>query len=134
MFTRIIERLRSDSGFGLIETVVAMFMLAILAVLFLPFLVQGLQQSAANTTLATAVQLVNDGLRTAQNRGPICSSVSGLTGTTPFTDPRGVEIRVSTTVGACPAGKGTVSVSVTATRTDTGATLATATSLVLVTS
>ena len=132
MFTRITERLRSDSGFGLIEITVSMFMLAILAVLFLPLLVQGLKQSAANTTLATGTQLVNEKLRVAQATGPACASVSALGGTTDFTDPRGVVIRVTTTVGTCPTGRGTVSVTVTAIRTDTSASLATAATLVLV--
>jgi len=132
MFSRIIERLRSDSGFGLIETTISMFMLAILAVLFLPLLIQGLKQSAANTTLATGTQLVNERLRLAQAASPACSSVSALAGTKNFTDPRGVTIRVTTTVGTCPSGNGTVSISVTAIRTDTSAALATASSLVLV--
>jgi type II secretory pathway pseudopilin PulG len=134
MFHRIAERLRSDSGFGLIEITVSMFMLAILAVLFLPLLVQGLKQSANNTTMATATQLVNDKMRLAQGASPICSDVSALGGTADFTDPRGVVIRVTTTVGACPVGKGTVSISVAAVRTDTSLTLATAASIVLVTS
>ena len=130
--TRITERLRSDSGFGLIEITISMFLLAILAMLFLPLLVQGLKQSAANTTLATGTQLVNERLRLAQAAGPICSSVSALGGTTTFTDPRGVVIRVTTTVGACPTGTGTVSVAVAAIRTDTSASLASASTLVLV--
>jgi len=132
MFTRIAERLRSDSGFGLIETTISMFMLAILAVLFLPLLVQGLKQSAANTTLATGTQLVNERLHTAQATGPGCASVSALAGTSDFTDPRGIVIQVTTTVGTCPVGNGTVTVAVTAVRTDTSASLATASTLVLV--
>jgi type II secretory pathway pseudopilin PulG len=133
MFTRITERLRSDSGFGLVEVTISMFMLAVLAVLFLPLLVQGLKQSATNTTLATGTQLVNERLRVAQAAGPACASVSALGGQTDFTDPRGIVIRVTTTVGTCPAGTGTVSVSITAVRTDTSASLATAATLVLVT-
>ncbi len=132
MFTRIIERLRSESGFGLIETTISMFMLAILAVLFLPLLIQGLQQSAANTTLATATQLVNEQLRLAQAAGPTCSSITALPAVLDFTDPRGVDIRVTRTVATCPVGSGTVRVSVTAIRTDTSAALATAATLVLV--
>lgn len=129
---RIIDRLRSDTGFGLIEIVISMFLLAFLAMLFLPLLIQGLTQSAANTTLATGTQLVNEQLRAAQAASPVCSDVSALTGTSDFADPRGVVIRLVTTVGACPTGDGTVSITVTATRTDTSATLATASSLVLV--
>lgn len=132
MFRRILERFRSDSGFGLIEITVSMFMLAILAVLFLPLLVQGLKQSAANTTMATGTQLVNEQLRLAQAASPVCSDVSALGGTNDFTDPRGIVIRVTTTVGTCPTGSGTVTIAVSAIRTDTSASLATASSLVLV--
>jgi len=132
MFTRIHERLRSESGFGLIEITISMFMLAILAVLFLPLLIQGLKQSATNTTMATATQLVNERMRLAQAASPVCSNVSALSGTANVTDPRGIVIRVTTTVGTCPAGKGTVSIAVSAIRTDTSASLATASSLVLV--
>jgi type II secretory pathway pseudopilin PulG len=133
MTHRIIERLRSDSGFGLVETVISMFMLAILAVLFLPLLIQGLRQSAANTTLATATQLVNEQLRLAQASGTACANVTALAGTSDFTDPRGVVIRLTTTVGSCPAGgRGTMSFSVASIRTDTSASLATGSTLVLI--
>lgn len=124
MFHRIIERLRSEAGFGLIEIVVSMFVLAILSLAFLPLLIQGLKQSAANTTLATATQLVNERMQLAQASGPACSAVAALAVTEDFTDPRGVVIRVSTTVGTCPTEVGTVPVSATAVRLDTGATLA----------
>ena len=129
---RLVERLRSDDGFGLIEIVISMFLLAILAMLFLPLLIQGLKQSAANTTMATGTQLVNERLRTAQGAGPNCTAVSALTGASEVTDPRGIVIRLATTVGECPPGRGTVSVTVTATRTDTAQELASASTLVLV--
>jgi type II secretory pathway pseudopilin PulG len=131
-FNRIIERLRSDSGFGLIEIVISMFMLAALAVAFVPVLIQGLRQSAANTTLATATQLVNERMQLAQSAGTTCSVVSGLGITEDFTDPRGVVIRVTTTVGTCPAGAGTVAVAASAVRLDTGAEIAAADTLVFV--
>jgi len=132
MNTRILERLRTDAGFSLIEIVVSMFLLAALAIMFAPLLIQGLKQSAANATMATATQLVNERLRTAQTAGPSCSAVSALDGSSDFTDPRGIVIRVTTTVGECPAGRGTVAISVAAVRTDTSAQLADAASLVLV--
>lgn len=132
MFHRIVERVRSDSGFGLIEIVISMFMLAVLAMLFLPLLIQGLKQSATNATLATAVQLVNERLRLAQGAGPVCSDVSALGGTATLTDPRDVVISVTTTIGSCPAGAGTVSVNIQAVRADTGLVLSTAATRVFV--
>jgi type II secretory pathway pseudopilin PulG len=132
MIHRIAERLRSESGFGLVEIVISMFILAAISIAFLPLLIQGLKQSAANTTLATATQLVNERMQLAQAGGPTCANVTAVGGTEDLTDPRGVVIRVTTTVGSCPAGSGTVSVAATAVRLDTGATLADASTLVFV--
>ena len=129
---RIVERLRSDTGFGLIEIVISMFMLAALSIAFVPILVQGLKQSAANTTLATASQLVNERMQLAQGAGTTCSVVTALGVTEDFTDPRGVVIRVTTTVGTCPVGAGTVAVSATAVRQDTAEQIAIAETLVFV--
>jgi len=129
---RIVERLRSDSGFGLIEIVISMFMLAALAIAFVPVLIQGLKQSASNTTLATATQLINERMQLAHSAGTTCSVVAGLGITEDFTDPRGVVIRVTTTVGTCPSGAGTVSVSASAVRLDTAAEIASADTLVFV--
>jgi type II secretory pathway pseudopilin PulG len=129
---RITERLRSDNGFGLVEIVISMFLLAALAIAFVPILVQGLKQSAANTTLATATQLVNERMQLAQGAGTTCSVVAGLGVTEDFTDPRGVVIRVTTTVDTCPVGAGTVEVSATAVRLDTARQLAEAETLVFV--
>lgn len=126
------ERLRSEDGFGLIEIVVSMFILAAVSVAFLPLLIQGLQQSAANTTLATATQLINERMQLAQAAGPVCSNVAALGGTEDFIDPRDVVIRVTTTVGACPTGPGTVAVGTTAVRIDSSAKLAESHTLVFV--
>ena len=127
---RVIER--ADEGFGLIEVVISMLVLAVLAIAFLPVLVSGIKQSAANATLATATQLVNERLQVAQGAGTVCSNLTGLAGSSQLTDRYGVQINVTTVVGTCPAGTGTVSVSVTAVRTDTAATVAEASTLVLV--
>jgi len=123
---------RSDEGFGLIEIVVSMFMLALLAMAFLPILVQGLKQSSSNATLATATQLVNQQLQQAQAKGPTCTNVESVAGTQQLTDPQGVQIQVTTTVGSCPTGTGTVTVASAAVRQDSGDTVASASTLVYV--
>lgn len=132
MFHRIAERFRSDHGFGLVEITISMAMLAALAVMFLPVLIQGLKQAAANATLATATQLVNEQIRLAQNASPYCSDVANLAGVASATDPRDIPLQTTTTVGACPGGVGTVDVTVAVVRTDTGQTLTSAQTLVLV--
>lgn len=133
---RIIERLRSDDrGLGLIEVVVAMFLLALLALSLAPLLIQGMQASVRNATLAAATQLVTEGISLARAGGPICADVQATAGVRTLTDARGVDLEATTTVGACPAsGTGTVSVTVTTVRLDTAETVAEAATLVFVTS
>jgi prepilin-type N-terminal cleavage/methylation domain-containing protein len=133
--TNIASRRRSadaDDGFGIVEIVVSMLILAILSMALLPVLIMGLKQSAANTTLATATQLVNDRIRAAQALGPVCTNVATAAGLQSLTDPRGVQLQATTVVGSCPVGVGTVNVTTTVVRLDTGATLASASTLVLV--
>jgi type II secretory pathway pseudopilin PulG len=124
--------LRAEDGFGIVEVVVSMLVLAILAIAFLPVLIQGIRQSASNASVATATQLVNEKLQLAQASGPTCTNISVIAGEEDFLDDYGVTIHVTTTVGTCPAGTGTVEVAVTAVRTDTAATLAAAETLVFV--
>lgn len=123
---------RNDDGFGLVEVIVSMVILAVIAIAFLPVLIQGMKQSVANSTLATATQLVNEKLQLAQASGPTCTNVMLVTGEEDFVDDHGVTIHISTTVGTCPAATGTVEVSVTTTRADTSAVLAVADTLVFV--
>jgi Tfp pilus assembly protein PilV len=132
--TRIIERLRSDDrGLGLIEIVIAMFLLALLALSLAPLLIQGMQATVRNATFAAATQLVTEGMSLARAGGPICADVQATAGVRTLTDARGVDLEATTTVGACPAGgTGTVSVTVTAVRLDTAETVAEAATLVFV--
>lgn len=123
--------LESDEGLGLIEIVVSMFMLAVLALALLPLLVNGLKLSTANTTQATATQLVAERMQLAQYAGPVCTNVRNLAGTTVVTDSRGVQLQVTTTTGACN-GSSTIAMSAAAVRLDTNVTLANASTLVYV--
>jgi Tfp pilus assembly protein PilV len=125
----ITARLRDDDGFGLTEIVVSMFMLALIAVAFLPLLINGLKTSSATATLATATQFLNTQMQKASAVNT-CSAATSLGGVQSLTDPRGVVIQLTTTVGSCPTGPGTIAVSATAIRNDTGATLATGSTLV----
>ena len=124
--------MKNAGGFGMVEIVVSMFILAILSLALLPVLVQGLKQSANNATLTTATQLANDRIRAAQSQGTDCRNVGLVAGTKTLTDARGVTLSAATTVGSCPTGAGTVRVSTTVTRTDTGAALSTVSTLVYV--
>lgn len=122
----------SDEGLGLIEIVVSMLMLAILAIAFLPLLVEGLKLSARNTTLATATQLVSERMQLAQAAGPECTDVAALGGVSTFTDPRGVELEVTTTTGLCEPTTRLLSVSAAVVRLDTVETITSSSTLVYV--
>lgn len=124
--------LRADDGFGLVEVIVSMVILAVIAIAFLPVLIQGMKQSVANATLATATQLVNEKLQLAQASGPTCTNVTLVAGEEDFVDDHGVTIHVTTTVGTCPVAVGTIEVAVTATRAGTSDVLAVAKTLVFV--
>ena len=132
------SKLDRESGFGVIEIVISMFLLALLAAAFLPLLVQGLKQSAANATLATATQLANDQIELVRSATK-CSELGlpTITTTTTTVDPRNVTLSIVRTVGSscAPIAENPVNVpvDVTVTRTDTGNVLATAHTLVFIT-
>jgi len=122
----------NDRGFGVIEVVVAMFLLALIAVAIVPILVQGLRLSVQNAVLATSNQLANQQIE--QVRG--LSACSALTPTTTTTTTQGVSLKAIRTIGtACPATgyPVTIKVSVTVSRTDSNAVVTNASTLVFVT-
>ena len=61
---RTVRRLvaRDEEGFGLVEVVVSLFILALLSISFLPMLITALKASVTNASVATANQLVNSQL------------------------------------------------------------------------
>jgi prepilin-type N-terminal cleavage/methylation domain-containing protein len=128
------EPLSNDEGFGLIEIVIAMFVLALLAISFLPILIQGLRFSAENAARATATQIVHDQIELAHSKSPSCASLQTLAGTSAadVTDPRGGAFSMTTTVGACAAGSGMVLFTTTVSNSGSGKKLATASTLVYV--
>ena len=121
-----------DRGFGLIEIVVAMFLLAIVTLAVLPLLVQGLKLSASNATVAAASQLANQQVELLRSQS-LCGAIMPATSTATA---QGVVLQISRTVGAtCPllGYPITVPVSVSVTRTDTSVVVATVKTLIFVT-
>jgi type II secretory pathway pseudopilin PulG len=102
-----------DDGFGLVEAVVSMLVLATLAIAFLPLLITGLKQSATNSTTAFATQLVGERMSLAQ-AATSCSALTLVASSGTETDARGNQVDVTTTVQNCSAGRGTYSVTATA--------------------
>ncbi len=122
-----------DLGFGLVEIMVSMMLLALLAVAILPTLVGSLKNSAMNATLATATGLVNQQLEDARSHVPsTCNSLAASDYT--VTDTRGVVLKVARTVASCPPDgyPRAISVTVAVTRVDTGAAVSSAGTLVFV--
>jgi prepilin-type N-terminal cleavage/methylation domain-containing protein len=119
-------------GFGLIEIVVAMFLLAIVTLAVLPLLVQGLKLSASNATVAAASQLANQQVELLRSKS-LCGDIAPATTTATA---QGVVLQISRTVGTtCPllGYPITVPVSVSVTRMDTSAEVATVNTLIFVT-
>lgn len=139
MKTKTLQRasaMSRDDGLGLVEVVVAMFLLALVALALLPLLITGMKLAVANTTLAAATQLANDRMTAAQSAGPDCARVKQLSADpVTTTDARDVAIRAETTVtGDCPdpGEASTLKVETVVSRVDTGEELASASTLVLV--
>ena len=102
-----------DSGFGLIEIIVSMFLLALLAAAFLPVLVTALTTSVRNSTIATANQLVGQQLDELRLIASNCTDVSAFddVAIASTTDERGTVYQPFREVAACPAAyPGTVEV------------------------
>jgi prepilin-type N-terminal cleavage/methylation domain-containing protein len=72
----------SQEGFGLIEVIVAMLLLAIIAIAILPALWQGIQYSAGQSSTATATRHLNaliEEARDAQSCAALTSVASSRT-------------------------------------------------------
>ena len=87
------------AGFGLIEIVVSMFLPGILAIAFLPLLVQFLRVSVVNAAIATSIQLVSEQIEQARAQGTVCSALPVSATTTSSLDSTLTAYRVR---GACP--------------------------------
>jgi Tfp pilus assembly protein PilV len=121
---------RAD-GFGIIEIVVSMFILAIISLAALPVLVQGLQLTALNATRSTATQLMQEQLEYARAQEPTCAAIAALNGdAASATDPRGVVLKVTRAVSICPSAAAayptTVALTVTVRRQSSDALLSSA--------
>jgi type II secretory pathway pseudopilin PulG len=73
----------NEGGFGVVEIVVAMFLIGLLAVAFLPILVQSVRVSDTNVTIAEATQVVAQQLERVGAAGSSCSAVKAITASDP---------------------------------------------------
>lgn len=101
---------QDDTGFSLVELVIAMFVLAVLSLAVLPLLVGTTQVSVENRGLLTATAFANDRLAEIQADYPAtpgddstsCAALRALQANPPAVDPAsGLVARL--TIGTCPA-------------------------------
>lgn len=94
---------RSDSGLGLVEILVAMLLLTILSVSFLPVLISGLQLAVRTSQNNTATQLVNEQLDLLAGTDSTCAALTTFASTAvpSVTDERGVEYMVDRIAASC---------------------------------
>ena len=101
-----VERGTNSAGFGIVEVIVSMFLLSLMAMAFLPVLVQSLQLARVNASIATATQLLSADLDRARQSDPSCVSVpaesfddeSGFTVTRAWAGSEGCGAGVPTTL------------------------------------
>lgn len=94
----------ADSGIGIVEIVIAMFLLALLATATLPLFVSTLKLASANSTVTTGTQLVDEQLSQARSQTATCGALTAFaaTGVAAVTDGAGKSLATTRTV-ACPA-------------------------------
>ncbi|MBC7463047.1 MAG: hypothetical protein H7227_02165 [Actinobacteria bacterium] len=101
----------SEAGFGILEVVVSMFLLSIMAMSYIPLLLNSVKDTATNTTIATATQIVNEqiegarAVRSQQATTPSCADITQFLAVTPapVVDPRGVTLVPTWSAPTCPA-------------------------------
>jgi len=101
----------NETGFGMIEIVVSLFLLSLLTISFIPLLINSQKMAGTNTTIATATQIVNQQLegarsvRSPSSTSPSCLDVSNFSQITlaSVVDPRGVVLQPKWIPTVCPA-------------------------------
>ncbi|MET4638619.1 type II secretion system protein [Mycetocola sp. 2940] len=102
---RTVESPSRESGFGIIEVVIAMFLLGLIAIAFLPLLQTSLRLASKNVTSATATQLVNAQMDKARSLKPSCAAIQELASGTLgnlVEDPRGTVLEIHMESVICP--------------------------------
>lgn len=121
-----------DGGFGVVEIIVSMMLLALLLVALAPVLIQSLRTSARTATIAFATQVVNERVQMARAASGDCDKFREFIKkpVDPVFDARGVEIHLAQAPSPdeadalnCP-GSGVQFFHVTATSAVDGTTLA----------
>lgn len=120
----------ADTGFSIVEVIIAMFLLAVIALAILPMLIQGVRSSSHESLTATATRDVYGYVEKARQNAT-CTGLTSLSGAHLYTDASGRTL--FTTTVAVPSCAVTTAVRVTVTATSpSGTSLADADALVFV--
>lgn len=140
---RVLNLGRTEDGFGMIEIVVSFFLLSLLTMAFIPVLINSQRSAGANTTIATATQIVNQQLegarsvRSAALATPSCLDITKFLQVTraPVIDPRGVTLQPQWSPAVCPSiYPGVVRIGVSVSRLGNATPIASAVTLIFVAS
>lgn len=101
---RASKQTADERGFGLVEILISMFLLALLSVAFLPLLIDSLRVTVRNATAATATQLVSEQLDATSLIPRTCAGVSSFAAAAlPIvTDERGTVYSSGRSADPCP--------------------------------
>ncbi|MGN8025424.1 type IV pilus modification PilV family protein [Microbacterium sp. 22242] len=90
-----------DQGFGLVELIIAMFLLAIITVALIPALYNGIVYSSQQSTTATATRAIN-GLVEQVRQSPNCATIAAAVGAHSYSDGVGKPIATSGVSAVAP--------------------------------
>ncbi|WP_210479832.1 hypothetical protein [Naasia sp. SYSU D00948] len=126
------EVAEGDAGIGLIEIVIAMFVLALLALSFAPLIAGSPPLAAGSADRATAAELVERQLAEARGQTATCSGITAYAAAPALaaSTGRGIALTSSRTVTCPPAYPGTARLTVSV--SGGGSVLASATTLIFV--
>jgi type II secretory pathway pseudopilin PulG len=91
-----------EEGFGILEVVVSLLLLSLLAIGFIPLLMQSLRVSVSTSTLATATQLVAQQLEELRALDSRCRSLQVYAAKANVEDPAGQPLRARISEITCP--------------------------------
>ncbi|MDQ0614915.1 prepilin-type N-terminal cleavage/methylation domain-containing protein [Microbacterium sp. W4I4] len=94
-----------DDGFGLIEAVIAMVLIAVIAMALAPLLINGLRYSSEQSTVATATRQLNSLVEQARESGD-CAAITTAAASHSYPDGVGRDFDSSGVInGTCGPGK-----------------------------
>ncbi|KAF2416373.1 type II secretion system protein [Microbacterium sp. B35-30] len=127
-------RSEDAAGFSLVEVVIAMFILGVIAIALLPALINGIQYSSQQSTVATATRQLNAIVEDVRQGQPTCDDLVDASATQIFQDGAGRDFTTAGSSGdctSCPIDGG-AAISLDLTAEQGGRTLATVSALVYV--